>query len=32
VLTWSSGGVGAAGDVLAGRVARSALDVFRRVG
>jgi Beta-lactamase enzyme family len=29
VMTWNSGGVGSASDVLAGRVARSALDRFR---
>jgi len=29
VLTWNPRGVGAAADVLAGRVARSALDAFR---
>ena len=32
VLTWSRGGVGPAADVLAGRIARSALDVFRDLG
>jgi hypothetical protein len=32
VLTWSRGGVGPTADVLAGRVARSALDVFRDLG
>ena len=29
VMTWNSGGVGSASDVIAGRVARSALDRFR---
>jgi len=32
VLTWSPGGVGTASDVLAGRVAHRARDVFRRLG
>ena len=32
VLTWNSSGVGSAADVLAGRVARTALDVFRELG
>lgn len=32
VLTWSPGGVGSSADVLAGRVARSALDAYRRLG
>ncbi len=32
VLTWSPGGVGSASDVLAGRVAVSALERLRRVG
>ena len=32
VLTWNPHGVGVASDVLAGQVARSALDVFRRRG
>ena len=32
VLTWDRSGVGSAADVLAGRVARSALDVFRELG
>lgn len=30
VMTWSGGGVGASADVLAGRVARAALERFRR--
>jgi len=32
VLTWSPRGAGTASDVLAGRVARTARDVFRRLG
>ena len=32
VLTWDAGGVGSAADVLAGRVAQSARDVFRELG
>jgi hypothetical protein len=32
VLTWGRGGVGSSSDVLAGSVARSALDVFRGLG
>jgi beta-lactamase class A len=32
VLTWDAGGVGPASDVLAGRVAQSARDVFRELG
>jgi beta-lactamase class A len=32
VLTWNAGGVGTAADVLAGRVAQAARDVFRELG
>ena len=32
VLTWNRSGVGSAADILAGRVARTALDVFRELG